>query len=163
MDAKKIVYKGRNGNQRFKLHVSNHTIILVTNGFKCLWCLKWVKRRKQHFSMSFGISRTDIVLNALGSSRHRVVHMAIKNFVKMKNIVRCQRYGIKALMNDIQHVAVSSNLLLVAVSRRSLLSYQLPDTSARGHDALNGIGSLGALYLCNLNKLFKFLGTLLQI
>ena len=64
-------------------------------------------------------------------------------------------------MNDIQHVAVTGNLLLIAVSRRGLLYHQLTDTSARGHDALNGIGCLGALYLCNLNKLFKLLGALL--
>ena len=157
------MYKGRNGNERLKLHIADHTVILVTDGFKCLRCLKGVKRRKQRFSMSVGIGCADIVLNALGFSRHRVVHMAIKNFVKLKNIVRCQGDDIKALMNNVQHVAVSGNLLLIAVSGRGLLAHQLTDTGARGHDALNGIGCLGALYLCDLNKLFKLLGAPFQI
>lgn len=39
--------------------------------------------------MSVGIGRADIILYTLRSARHRVVHMAAKDFAKLKDIVRC--------------------------------------------------------------------------
>ena len=157
------MYKGRNGNQRLKLHIADHSVILVTDGLQCLRCLKGGKGRKQSFGATIGIACADIVLNTFCFTRHRIIHMAIKNLVKLKNIIRCQRDDIETFVDDIQHITVTGNLLLVTVSRCGFITHQLTDTGAGGNDSLNGIGRLGALYLCNLNELFKFFRTLFQI
>ena len=82
--------------------------------------------------------------------------------MKLQDIVLRNWYRVKALMNDTQHIAVSSDLLLISVPRRGFLLDELPDSGTRGDDALDGIRCLSALYLGNLHELFKFLRTLLQ-
>ena len=66
-------------------------------------------------------------------------------------------------MDNIQDVAVASDLLLVSVPGRGLFSHQLTDTCAGGNDTLNRIGCLGTLDLCDLHKFFQLFRALLQI
>ena len=113
--------------------------------------------------MTVRIGGSDIILHAFCAARKRVIHVAVQDFVKLQDIVLRNWYRVKALMNDTQHIAVSSDLLLVTVPRRSFLFDELPDSGTRGDDALNGIRCLGALYLGNLHELFEFLRALLQI
>lgn len=103
------------------------------------------------------------ILHAFCAARKWVVHVAVQDFMKLQDIVLRNWNRVKALVNDTQHVAVSGDLLLISVPRRGFLLDELPDSGARGNDALNGIRCLGALYLGNLHELFKFLRTLLQI
>ena len=83
--------------------------------------------------------------------------------MQLQNIVRSDRDGIKILMNDIQCIPVSGNLLFVSVSGCRFILYQLFDSGVGGNDSFNGIRCFGTLYLCNLNKLFELIRTLLKI
>ena len=113
--------------------------------------------------MAVGIGGADVVLHAFDPARHGVVHVAIENLVELQDIILCDRNGIKVLMDEVQHVPITRNLLLVPVPRSRFLLYKLPNAGVCGHNALNGIGCLGALHLCNLHQFLQFLRTLFQI
>ena len=89
--------------------------------------------------MTVRIGGSDIVLRSFGATRKRVIHVAVQDFVKLKDVVLRNWNRVKALVNDTQHIAVSSDLLLISVPRRGFLLDELPDSGTRGDDALDGI------------------------
>ena len=139
VDAQKVMDKKRNCNQRFQFHISNHTVVFLADSVQRFRRFIRDKRRKQCFHMTVRIGGSDIILHAFCAARERVIHVAVQDFVKLQNIVLRNWYRVKALMNDTQHIAVSSNFLLVTVSRRGFLLDELPDSGTRGDDALDGI------------------------
>ena len=113
--------------------------------------------------MSVRISRADIVLDGFRSSGNRIIHMAVKNFMQLKNIVLRNRDYVKTLVNDSQHIPVTGYFLFVTVPWSCLFRNQLSDTCARCNDPLNRVGCLRALDLRDFNKLFKLFRPLLQV
>ena len=83
--------------------------------------------------------------------------------MELQDVVLGDGDGVEVLVNEVQHIPVTCDLLLVPVSRRCFLLYKLPDTGVCGHDALNGIGCLGALHLCDLYQFLQFLWPLFQV
>ena len=163
MNAQEVMDENRDCNQRLQLHISNHTVVFLADSVQRFRRFIRGKRREQRFHMTVRIGGSDIILHAFCAARKRVIHVAVQDFVKLQDIVLRNWYRVKTLMNDTQHIAVSSNLLLISVPRRGFLLDELPDSGTRGDDALDGIRCLSALYLGNLHELFKFLRTLLQI
>ena len=163
MDAQEIVNKHGDGNERLHFHIANHTIILFTDSVQCLRRLIGRKRREQNLHMTIRVGRADIVLDALGSASHRVVHMAVQNFMQLQDIVLRNGNGIETLMDDVQDIAVACDFLFIAVLGRCLFLDQLLDTGAGGDNALDSIGCLRALHLCNLHQFFQFLRALFQV
>ena len=100
--------------------------------------------------MAVGIGGADVVLHAFGPARHGIVHVAVEDLVELQDVVLGDGDGVEVLVDEVQHVPVTCDLLLVPVPRRCFLLHKLPDTGVCGHDALDGIGCLGALHLCNL-------------
>ena len=113
--------------------------------------------------MTVWISGADIILHAFCLPRHRVVHVAVQNFMQLQNVVPRNWNGIKIFVDDIQRITVSSNFLLISVSGRSFFFDQLADTCACGDNPLNRIGCFGALNLGDFHQLFQFLRALLEI
>jgi len=113
--------------------------------------------------MAVGISGADVVLHAFGPACHGIVHVTVKDLVELQDVVLGDGDGVEVLMNEVQHVPITRNLLLVLVSRRRFLLHKLPDTGVCGHDALNGIGCLDALHLCDLHQFLQFLRPLFQV
>ena len=66
-------------------------------------------------------------------------------------------------MDDVQHVTIPCDLLLVSVPGGGFFLHKLLYAGAGGHNALNGVRGFRALYLGDLNQLFQFIRTLLQI
>ena len=83
--------------------------------------------------------------------------------MQLQNIILRNRNHIKIFVNEVQDITVSCNLLFIPVARCGFFFHELLDSSAGGHDSLDGIGGLGALHLCNLDQMFQFFRTLLQI
>ena len=77
MDTKKIMYENRNRYKRFEFHISDNTIVLITDCIKRPGGLIWSKRSKQDLGMSVRVCGTDIVLYVLGFSGKRIVHLTI--------------------------------------------------------------------------------------
>ena len=113
--------------------------------------------------MTVWISGADIILHAFCLPRHRVVHVAVQNFMQLQNVVPRNRNGIKIFVDDIQRITVSGNFLLISVSGRSFFFDQLADTCACGDNPLNRIGCFGALNLGDFHQLFQFFRALLEI
>ena len=114
--------------------------------------------------MAVGIGGADVVLHAFGPARHGIVHVAIKDLVELQDVVPGNGNRIIVLMNEGQNIPVACNLLLVPVFSASFSS----STSCRiagvgGNNALNGIGCLGTLHLCDLHQFLQFLRPLFQI
>ena len=49
------------------------------------------------------------------------------------------RDNVKALVDDIQHITVSCDLLLISVPGRGFFLHKLLDAGAGGNDALDGV------------------------
>ena len=162
MNAEKIMNKYGNGYQRLNLSISRHNCVFFAYPVQRLGRFKRRKRREQYLRASVRIRSAYIILHVLGFARHRIAHMRVKHFVQLQDVVARERNGVKALVYDIERVAIAGDLLLVAVPRRSLFLDQLPDARARGHDALNGIGRLGALDLSYIDQFIQFLRRSLQ-
>ena len=89
--------------------------------------------------------------------------MAVEDLVELQDVVPGDGDSVKVLADEVQHVPITRNLLLVPISRRRFLLHKLPNAGACGHDALNGIGRLGALHLCDLYQFLQFLRPLFQV
>ena len=155
--------ENRNRNQRFKLQISDNPIIFPAQPVKRIRCFIRRKRNKTRLRMPVRVSRTDIVLHCLRPARHRIVHVAVEHFMKLKDIALRNRNRVKTLVNNSQHIPVARNFLLVSVLRLGFFFHKLPDARIRGNDAFDGIGRLCTLHLGDLYQLFKCLRSLLQI
>ena len=113
--------------------------------------------------MPVWICGTNIVLYILGAARKRVVHVTVQYFVELQDVVPRNWNRVKVFVNNTQDIAIARDLLLITVSRRSLLLNKLSDPCICGNDALNGIRRFGALYLGDFNELFELFWALFQI
>ena len=113
--------------------------------------------------MPVRVSGTNIVLYILGVARKRVVHVTVQYFVELQDVVPRNWNGVEVLVNNVQNIAVSNNLLLITVPWRSFFLNKLFNPCIRGDNALNGIRCFGALYLSNFNELFELFRALFQI
>ena len=75
-----------------------------------------------------GLFKEDVP-DAFCLPRHRVVHVAVQNFMQLQNVVPRNWNGIKIFVDDIQRITVSGNFLLISVSGRSFFFDQLADSS----------------------------------
>ena len=139
MNTQKIMDKNRNRNQRFQLHISDDTVVFFADFIKCLRRFKGRKRRKQNFRMSVRISGADIVLHGFGATRNGIVHVTVQDFVKLQNIVLRNGNRVKIIVDDVQHITVSGDLLLVTVFRRGFFLNKLSYPCVRGNNALDGV------------------------
>jgi len=163
VDAQEVVDKNRDGNERFKLHVPDNTVVLLTDAVNRRRRLIRSRRSKQDFHMTVRMGGADIVLHVLGLACDRVVRLTVEDFVQLQDIVPRDGDDVKALVNDGEDVAVAGDLLLASVPRSCLFRYKLPDPGICGDDALNRVRCLGALDLGDLHELFELLRTLFQI
>ena len=163
MNTEKIMDEHRNCDQWFYFKVPDHTVIFFADSVKSRWRFIGSQRGKKNFAMAIGISCADIILHILCSSCDGVVHMTVQDLMQLQNIILRNRNHIKIFVNEVQDITVSCNLLFIPVARCGFFFHELLDSSAGGHDSLDGIGGLGALHLCNLDQMFQFFRTLLQI
>ena len=163
MNAEKVVDEHRNDDQWLHFHVPNDPIVLLADPVQGLRRFIGSQWRKQGLHMAVGIGGADVVLHVFGPARHGVVHVAVEDLVELQDVVLGDGDGVEVLMDKVQHISVTSDFLFVPVSRRRFLLYKLPDTGVCGHDALNGIGCLSALHLCNLHQFLQFFWPLFQI
>ena len=154
MNTKKIMNKNRNSQQRFQFKIPDNSIICFTQPIQGLWCLIRGKWCKECFRMPIRISSTNIILHRLRLACCRIIHMAIENFMKLKNIIPCNRDCIKVFVDDFQHIPIAHNFLFVAVSRRRFFFNKLPDTRIRSNNAFNSIRCFCTLDFSNLNQFF---------
>ena len=101
-----------------------------------------------------------IVLHSLCPDSYWIVHMAVENLMELKDVILRDGNGIKALMDDAQHISIACDFLLIAVLWRGLLLNQLSDTCIGCNNAFNSVRCLRALNLGDFNqllKLFRFL------
>ena len=152
-----------NNDQRLYFHVPDDPIVLLADPVQGLRRFIGSQWRKQGLHMAVGIGGADVVLHAFGPARHGIVPMAIKDLVELQDVILGDGDGIEVLVDEVQHISVAGDLLLVPVSRRCFLLHKLPDTGVCSHDALNGIGCLGALHLCDLYQFLQFLWPLFQV
>ena len=113
--------------------------------------------------MAVWIGGADVVSHTFSPTCHGIVRVAVKNLVELQDVILGDGDGVEVLMDEIQRVPVTCNLLLVPVPRHRFLLYKLPDTGVCGYNAFNSIGCLSALYLCNLHQFFQFLWPLFQV
>ena len=163
MNAEKVVDEHRNDDQRLHFHVPNDPVVLLANPVQGLRRFIGGQWRKQGLHMAVGIGGADVVLHAFGPARHGIVHVAVEDLVELQDVVLGDGDGVEVLVNEVQHVPVTSDLLFIPVSRHRFLLHKLSDTGVCGHDALNGIGCLGALHLCDLYQFLQFLWPLFQV
>lgn len=128
VDAQKIMYKNRNHNKRFSFHISDDTIVFLADPVQRLWGLIGRKRSNECLHMTVRVSGTDIILDILGSAGHSVIHMAVQNFMGLQDIVLRDWNGIEALVDDVQHITITGDFLLIAVLGSRFLLDQLLDT-----------------------------------
>ena len=57
--------------------------------------------------MPIRISGADVVLYTLCLTGHGIVHMAVKDFVQLKDVITGDRDNVEILMNDAQCVTIS--------------------------------------------------------
>ena len=72
--------------------------------------------------------------------------------MQLQNDRRLWRDIVVALMNRCKHVAVSGDLFFTAGLGHGLFTDDLFQAVVRGDDALNAVGSFGALDLRNLQE-----------
>ena len=163
MYAEKIVDENGDGNQGLGLCVAYYAIVLLTYPVQSFRRFKRGKRGEENFGMAVGVSGADVVLDIFSASSHRIVHVAAENLVELQDEILGNGDGIKIFVDDIQHIAIASNFLLITISGGGLVFYQLPDAGIGGHYPFNGVGGLCTLDFGNLNQLFQFLRPLLQV
>ena len=113
--------------------------------------------------MPVRIACADIILDIFRLSCQGIIHVAVHDLMQLEDIIFRDRNGIEAFVDDIQDVTVAGDLLFITVLRSGPLLHKLPDTRIGSNNALNRVGSLGALNLRDLHQLFKLLGPLLQV
>ena len=156
MNAEKVVDEHGNDDQRLHFHIPNDPIVFLADSVQGLRRFVWGQGREQGLHMAIGIGSADIVLHVFSSAGHGVVHVTVEYLVELQDVVLGDGDGVEVLVNEVQHIPITCNLLLVPVSWRRFLLNQLPDAGVCSHDALNGIGCLGALHLCNLHQFLQF-------
>ena len=101
MNTQKIVNKYRNDNQWFNFHITNNTIIFLTDFIQCFRGFIRCKGSKQVLHMTIRVSGTNVVLHTFRPACHRIIHVAIQNFMKLQDIILRNRNRIKAFVNNI--------------------------------------------------------------
>ena len=101
MNTEKIVNEYRDCYERLQLVITDYSIKLITYAFERGRCFKGIERSEQRSRTAVGIGCANVILYALCSTCHGVVHMAIQNFMELQNVIGSNRDGIKALVDDI--------------------------------------------------------------
>lgn len=70
----------------------------------------------------------------------------------MQDVARMDRNRLIALVDDIQNIQIAYDLTLIPVPRRRLFHKKLLHMGADSNDALNHVGSRGALYFDDLRQ-----------
>lgn len=140
MNAQKVVDENRDENQRLRFQVAYSAIVFITDAIQRIRRFERRKRREQRLGMTIRISGADVVLYALCLTGHGIVHMIVKDFVQLKNVIAGDRDNVEVLMNDAQCVTISGNFLLIAVTWRGLFFHQLANARACGNNAFDGVG-----------------------
>ena len=89
--------------------------------------------------MTIGIGGAYIVLYGFSTSCKRVIHVTVHYFVKLKDIILRDRDSVKAVMDNVQRIAVSRYFLFITIFRCCFFVDNLTDTGICRDNALNGV------------------------
>ena len=163
MYTEKVVNENGDSKQWLCFGIANYIIVLGTDFIERFWCFEGGKRREQNFCMSVRVSGTDVVLHILRAAAHRIIHMTVQNFMELQDKILCDGNGIKIFVNDIQHIAIPGDFLLVPVFWRGLFFDQLSDARTGRYNSFNGIGCLCTLNFGDFYQFGQFCRSLFQV
>ena len=163
VDAQKVVDEAGDQQQRVRLALADGAIVRVAQ----------VRHRSRRFigregseegeGLALHCGGADIVLHVLERATKGAVRVAEHDLVQLQDVVRRQRDVLEIIVDRVQGVAVSRDLLLVAAAGRGLFAHELTQARFSGADALDGVGGLRALHLGDLDQLLHLLRLPLEI
>ena len=163
VDAQKVVDEAGDQQQRVRLTLADGAIVRVAqigHGLR-----RFIRRegRKEGEGLTLRRDGADKVLHVLERAPEGAVRMAEHDLVQLQDIVRRQRNVLEVVMDRVQRVAVSRDLLFVAAAGRGFFAHELTQARFRGADALDGVGRLRTLHLGYLDQLLHLLRLPLEI
>lgn len=163
VDAQKVVDEAGDQQQRVRLALANGAIVRITqigHGLR-----RFIRREGREESEGLALRRggADIVLHVLERATEGAVRVAEHDLVQLEDVIRRQRDILEVIVDRVQRVAVSRDLLFIAAAGRGLFAHELTQACFRSADALDGVGGLRALHLGYLDQLFHLLRLPLEI
>lgn len=89
--------------------------------------------------MTVWVCGTNVVLYSFCVTGNWIVHVTIKYFVKLQDIILGDRNSIKTFMYNIQYITISSYFLLITIFGGCLFFDELADSCICSDYAFNGI------------------------
>ena len=138
MDAKKVVDEAGDQQQRVRLAFADGAIICVAQVGHSLRRFIGGERREESEGLAFRCGGADIILHVLERATEGAVRVAEHDLVQLEDIIRRQRDILEVIVDRVQRVAVSRDLLFIAAAGNGLFAHELTQARFRGADALDG-------------------------
>ena len=122
MNTQKIVNKYGNKNERIDLSLRDRTVKLLAYDINSHRRFVGSKRREDSKFFSIVTYRIDVILYVFEFAADTFPGMAVQNFVQLQDII-CRNGNIfVVLVNNIEGIAITDNLFLVACTRSDLVA-----------------------------------------
>ena len=122
MNTQKIVNKYRDENERINISLRDRTVKLLTYDINSYRRFVGSKRREDSEFFSIVTYRIDIILYVFEFATDTFPGMAVQNFVQLQDIICSNGNIFVVLVNNIEGIAITDNLFLVACTRSDLVA-----------------------------------------